>query len=343
MSRKKEPPPPKVEEPSVRSKTPLIFVSHDSQDAELAEAFGKLVGSVSAGVLKIFRSSDKKGTQGIEYGVEWFPKLMEKLESASDVVCLLTERSIERPWILYEAGVARGKLNTPVIGIALGMPLNRANTGPFAQFQNSDDEEESLTKVVMQLVERIPGSEPDHDAILMQVRIFKESAKKCLEKINGKKGGKDAHKPEGEVSIPKLFEEIKVMYQDLPTRIEQRISERPSRRYRAIHPMMLEELTHYLGRESGDPINILVISSIFRDEVPWFYEMGIETYHAMKSGDPKQAEVALREFQRMAEFMMSGPFMEMSEASPKTLMMIRDFLERGLSHLRMKPRKADRN
>ena len=77
---------------------------------------------------------------------------MSKLESASDVVCLLTQRSLDRPWILYEAGVAKGKLGTPVFGVALGIPLNRANAGPFAQFQNCDDKEESLTKLVLQPV-----------------------------------------------------------------------------------------------------------------------------------------------------------------------------------------------
>ena len=48
----------------------LVFISHDSRDAELAEAFSKLLSSVSAGVLKSFRSSDRRGTQGIEYGTE---------------------------------------------------------------------------------------------------------------------------------------------------------------------------------------------------------------------------------------------------------------------------------
>ena len=84
---------------------------------------------------------------------------MSKLDAASDVVCLLTQRSLERPWILYEAGVAKGKLNTPVFGVAMGIPLSRANIGPFAQFQNCDDNVESLTKLVIQLVKRIPGAE----------------------------------------------------------------------------------------------------------------------------------------------------------------------------------------
>jgi len=101
-------------EQSSRRANALVFISHDSRDAEIAEAFSRLISSVSAGVLKSFRSSDRKGNHGIEYGIEWYPEIMKKLEAASDVVCLLTPHSINRPWILFEAGVAKGKLNTPV-------------------------------------------------------------------------------------------------------------------------------------------------------------------------------------------------------------------------------------
>src|SRR5712691_295985 len=82
---------------------PLVFISHDTRDADLAEAFSKLLKSVSAGMIKTFRSSDKKGTDGIDFGDEWYKRLMAKLQSTSDVICLFTERSLERPWTLFEA------------------------------------------------------------------------------------------------------------------------------------------------------------------------------------------------------------------------------------------------
>ena len=63
---------------------------------------------------------------------------MDKIDEASDVVCLLTQRSVDRPWILYEAGVAKGKLGKQVIGVAMGIQHSVAFTGPFAQFQNND-------------------------------------------------------------------------------------------------------------------------------------------------------------------------------------------------------------
>lgn len=153
---------------------------------------------------------------------------------------------------------------------------------------------------------------------------------------------KTANGSEGEASVPKLFEEIKVMFQDLPSRIEQRISERPTRSRRLLNPMMLNEMIHYFERELGDPTGILVISSVFRDEMPWFYEIGMETYHAMRSGSPEKAEAALREFQKITEVMMHGPFLETSEISPKTLMIMRDVLERTVDRAQMRLRKAHR-
>lgn len=76
---------------------PFIFISHDTRDADIAELFSDLLRSASAGMLRSFRSSDRKGTQGIEYGTEWYKELMKNLHSASEVVCLLTQRSLERP------------------------------------------------------------------------------------------------------------------------------------------------------------------------------------------------------------------------------------------------------
>src|SRR5712671_6780571 len=113
---------PVLEATRVATENPLVFISHDSRDADLAEAFGNLLTDASGGILKSFRSSDKKGTAGIEYGVEWYRAIMKKLDDATDVVALLTARSINRPWILYETGVAKGKLSADdrVFGIALG-------------------------------------------------------------------------------------------------------------------------------------------------------------------------------------------------------------------------------
>ncbi|MCK4125640.1 MULTISPECIES: toll/interleukin-1 receptor domain-containing protein [Ralstonia solanacearum species complex] len=266
----------------LKSRNALVFISHDTRDAAIAEAFSKLLSSVSAGVLKSFRSSDKRGTQGIEYGVEWYPEIMKKLEAASDVVCLLTPFSINRPWILYEAGVAKGKLDTSVHGLALGIPLSTASTGPFAQFQNSDDDEQSLIGLVVQLVKRIPNSEPDHDVIKDKVDQFKEKVRAILDGSQPKES--EPKEKADDTAVVKIFEEIKVMYQDLPSRVANRIERPlPTRRFRRLRPDLLSDIASHGGNDPDDPILILMAGSLFRDEFPWVYELAVETYQAARS------------------------------------------------------------
>ena len=286
-----------------------MFISHDTRDAKLAEAFSALLKSVSAGVLKSFRTSDRKGNQGIEYGVEWYPEIIKNIQDASDVVCLLTKRSVNRPWILFEAGMAKGKLETPILGVALGISLKDASSGPFAQFQNCADDEESLTKLVFQLVDRIPNSEPDEDTIKFQVGKFKETISEIL---NSSDFAKNEEQPISETkdnSSAKLFEEIKVMFQDLPSRIESNISPNyRGRKKRRFHPMMLKEIMHMSeNRKSG----ILVSLGMMRDRMPWLYDIGVETLRTIDMSDDKEEiQRAFFEFQDIVQLSTRNPMME---------------------------------
>lgn len=311
------PDPNEAMDPPKSKEAPLVFISHDSRDAELAEAFSKLLKSVSAGMLKSFNSSDKRGREGIEFGDEWYKTLMSKLEDASDVVCLLTERSIDRPWILYEAGVAKGKFGTPVHGVALGVPLSRVSVGPFYQFQNSDDSEESLTKLVLQICRRIPNLEPDEEVVAAQVKSFRENVARVLKEI-GNKG--EPERPQAkdeaarnEAAVAKVLEEMKLIVREVSVRSEKMMMEgaerlRPRRRsLRRIHPGMLEELSHVISRREGDPIGILILASLVRDDFPWLYELGLEAYRAANRGNLENTRLALMRFRDATDFTIRGP------------------------------------
>jgi hypothetical protein len=71
---------PLLESKRAATESPLVFISHDTRDADLAEAFSNLLTDASGGILKSFRSSDRKGTAGIEYGQEWYRAIMQKLD-----------------------------------------------------------------------------------------------------------------------------------------------------------------------------------------------------------------------------------------------------------------------
>ncbi len=291
---------------------PLVFISHDTRDAELAEAFSALLKSVSAGVLKSFRTSDRKGNQGIEYGVEWYPEIIKNIQKASDVVCLLTERSVDRPWILFEAGMAKGKLETPILGVALGISLKDASSGPFAQFQNCGDDEDSLTKLVFQLVDRIPNSEPDEETIKFQVGKFKKNITEILKQTNNSIPSIKKAKGEvenGDNSSARLFEEIKVMFQDLPFRIEKNIRFDPIKKNkRRLHPMLLDKMMRIMNKNSKT--EILIGLSFLKDGMPWLYDLGMETLNVLSSSDPFDVrQQALYDFEKVVEISTANPMM----------------------------------
>ena len=293
---------------STSSTKSLVFISHDTRDAELAEAFSILLKRVSAGVLKSFRSSDKKGNQGIEYGVEWYPEIIKNIQNATDVVCLLTPNSVDRPWILFEAGMAKGKLNTPILGIALGLTLKKASNGPFAQFQNCSGSEDALCKLVFQLVERIPNSEPDEETIKFHVQKFITTIDEIFSKRKENPKIDDIIEY-NENDTSKLFEEIKVMFQDLPSRIDNRISpEFSDRKIRKFHPMMVDELMHMLPNPY---VGMLLALSLIKDKMPWLYEIGTETIKKIRSNiSLKEKEMAVMEFDEMIEMTSHNPIME---------------------------------
>lgn len=307
---------------------PLVFISHDSRDAELAEAFSKLLKSVSAGMIKTFRSSDKKAGDGIDFGEEWYKRLMTQLAATSDVVCLFTERSLDRPWILFEAGVAKGKLDTPVIGVALGVPLNRVSAGPFYQFQNMADGEEDLTKLVHQLARRIHGLELDADVVRTQVQAFIATEAAIVQSLGTGNGQSADHEAS---SLAKLMEEMKT----LPSRIAERlVDEDPVRRRRMprhFHPMMLEGLMH-MSDETGDPVSILMAASIVRDDMPWLYELVMEVYRAAKTGEPESINRELHRLRRFSRIIARTPFMEEILFDRKEYHMMAIELPRMLEH-----------
>lgn len=78
---------------------------------------------------------------------------------------------------------------------------------------------------------------------------------------------------------------------------------------RRFHPMMFEELMHMSG-DPGDPVGILMAASILRDDAPWLYELAMEVYRAVKSGDHEAVEHEMSRLHRFSEFGMRGPLME---------------------------------
>jgi hypothetical protein len=231
-------------------------------------------------------------------------------------------------------------LDTRVVGITLGVPLAKATVGPFGLFQNCTDEENSLTKLMMQLVRRNPDAAPREEAVRMQVQIFSQKVGKIL-KARGSKAAEPA--PTEEQNTAKLFEEVKSMVRDLPERVDDRVrqaSRRGPRRFRRMHPMMLEELMFHprlRDKKEGVAAAWLVFVSVLRDDYPWIYEPGLELYRAVRSGRQAEIQRARHHLLAIAEITSRNPmFREFMDDDKDSFFMLRhldEVIDRSLSTL----------
>ena len=96
--------------------------------------------------------------------------------------------------------------------------------------------------------------------------------------------------------------------------------------------MMFEEIAHMAG-EPGDPVSILFAASMVREDAPWLYELAMEVYRAVKSGDRETIEREIARLRRFSDVSMRGPWMEFSDRESQ--MMAMEF-PRMLDHLLMR-------
>ena len=109
-----------------------------------------------------------------------------------------------------------------------------------------------------------------------------------------------------ELSKSVLADENKKLI-DIVSRIEERIDTQ-NRRKRRFHPMMIEEFMH-LGFERGnDNIGFLFYVSIFKDDFPWIYEIGMETYRGLQSTKSNvEKKKLINQFIEVTELTMQHP------------------------------------
>jgi len=78
-----------------------IFVSFIHEEGETAAAVQKFVNHMLSGQANAFLSSDKFQVYA---GELWLERILEELSTAKVVLLILSEKSVTRPWVNFEAG-----------------------------------------------------------------------------------------------------------------------------------------------------------------------------------------------------------------------------------------------
>jgi len=85
-----------------------VFISHTHADAEIAHALSDAIEGVFGDQIITSYSTKKELEGGIKPGEDWFRWIVQRVSAANIAVILLTPTSIQKPWVLWEAGAVYG-------------------------------------------------------------------------------------------------------------------------------------------------------------------------------------------------------------------------------------------
>lgn len=111
-----------------------IFISHITEEKEVAIIIKNLIEEIFPKQTKIFVSSDGVS---ITAGTKWLDEISKALNEADLLITLCSEISIKRPWINFELG-AGWKKNIPIIPICYLGITKKQLPQPIAMLQAMD-------------------------------------------------------------------------------------------------------------------------------------------------------------------------------------------------------------
>ncbi len=277
---------------------------------ELAEIFKEWLPAVIQAVKPYYSTDD------ITKGSRWNNEISKELEASQVGLICLTKDNLEAPWIMFESGALSKNLDkSHVCPILFGVDPTDLK-GPLVSFQASRFEKAEIKKVVTMI-----NKELETDGLSSSVlnSVFEkwwpdlEGKVKIILSKTGKTKGNETR------SERDLLEEILELSRDFsrksrPSRREEILIKEElislKRRFRKIHPMILREIAHIASMGNGDPVGILILSSLIRDSIPWLYELGMEIYRKAVSSSKKDTREALLRFQRTVDLTIHGPIAE---------------------------------
>ncbi len=244
----------------------------------------------------------------IAAGERWPQALAKELEASNFGIICVTRENVTSPWILFEAGsLAKSLESSRVIPLLLDLEYSEIS-GPLAHFQAKKVDETGVAEVIQSINQAGEQQVPEARAQQLFEALWPQLEKQLASIPKQAQGGKPM-RPQHEI-----LEEVVAGVRSLDARLrevgEMVVSgERGAGRLRRhAHPMMLMELSHIISREPGDPIYLLLLASVFREELPWLYELALDAYRAGKAGPSEEADLALSRFLHAAEFVLEGPF-----------------------------------
>ena len=147
---------------------PTIFISHTTEESEIALIFKEEVDRIFLGMANVFVSSD---SQSIKVGQNWLNEITDGLRNCAAMLIFCSPYSIGRPWINFEcgAGWARDIEIAPICHSGLrpvDLPL------PISLLQGIEAGNATKIGAVFQLIaDKLGAQKPNVDGAAIVARV----------------------------------------------------------------------------------------------------------------------------------------------------------------------------
>jgi hypothetical protein len=266
-------------------------------------------------------------------GDRWAQAVAKELEVSNFGIICVTPENLASPWILFEAGaLAKSMDGAKVIPLLLDLEFSDIS-GPLAQFQAKKVERVGLSEVVQSINKSADQPVPEDRAKQLFNALW-PSLEEQIDALPDEVPTEKNMRPQHEI-LEELVTGVRGLesrFRDLEGAVADR-GPRSPRRFRRIHPMMFEEIAHMVSDEGDDPVSLLMFGGLLRDDFPWLYEIIMEVYREIRSGDAKAARKAIERLHRLTRVIGRGPFMDEMMGPSKEAHMIARELPMMLDHM----------
>ena len=244
----------------------------------------------------------------LEAGERWGVEVAKELDGCAFGITCITSENVTAPWLLFEAGaLAKSMQEGRVIPLLLDIDFSDIS-GPLAQFQAKKVDKSGINDVI-RAINNNNGDQAVPDLRLGQLfeALWPDFEKTSAEIPKTPTAAKRA-RPQSEV-LEELVQSVRSL--EIRYRDESEGDLSPSRRKRGrFRSMMMEEALHRNTRGPSDPMRILMVSSILREDFPWMYELGLELYRALKAKRTREVRVAAERFLEALHSLRRSPYSE---------------------------------
>lgn len=220
-------------------------------------------------------------------------QILQHIVDSPLVIADLTERN---PNVFYELAL-RHAIRKPLVQLIKNgelIPFDVAATRIIKfDLQNLDSVETAKLEIVAQ-VKSLEAGKNDTDnpiSVSLDLKVLKESGNPeersladIVEAISDLR--LTLTSADKGFSSSKIYKEFQTMMEELASKIN-RLDPDYKRGRRRFHPMMFEEIMH-MGMEKEDPnLGFLMMIGFIKDDFPWIYEFGLETFRELKIAKTK--------------------------------------------------------